>query len=559
VIAFIRGRPATAVLALLGVMAGVLIMSKARGTTFYYDEWNFVLERRDWNFDTFLQPHNEHFSLLPILFYKLMFAIVGLDHYGAYRLAILLVHLVIVVLLFALASRRIGDWAALALCLPLLFLGGGWLDILWAFQLGFLIAIAAALGVMLALERGDRRGDGIACALLVVAICSSSLGVPIAIAVGASILLRPDRRERAWIFIVPLAIYAVWYLGYGKSAVKASNINDTTGYVAEAAAGAMSAVSGLGIEFGRVLAVLLAIFVVRELLDPRRFSPRLVMLVVLPFAFWALTALARAQLHEPTSPRYLYPGAVFLLLLLAYFLERDRLRPPALVLLLIAALASAVSNTQGFTTGGNQLKAAAAEIKAELAAVEVAGPYVSPAFLASQLVSPIQPQIKAGPYLDAIRDIGSSPAFTEAELRRMGPPLRQAADRELVTLYEHGLLNREKVTLGHSGERPRVGSVQGARLTARRSCDHFEPGGGSPLVDLVVPEGGVRITPEQRDPVELRLRRFSDTFAGDPLNKIPSVQTIVLRIRKDSSPRPWHVELKSQGSFKACGLRPSVG
>ena len=31
--------------------------------------------------------------------------------------------------------------------------------------------------------------------------------------------------------------------------------------------------------------------------------------------FWGLTCIARADLHEPAAPRYLYPGAVFLLLI----------------------------------------------------------------------------------------------------------------------------------------------------------------------------------------------------------------------------------------------------
>jgi hypothetical protein len=551
-----RTRPAIAVLAALSVVAGVVIMAKARGTTFYYDEWNFVLDRRGWDLDTFLQPHNEHFSLVPILLYKLMFGIAGLDHYGAYRLAILLVHLTIVALLFALVGRRIGDWPALALCLPLLFLGSGWLDILWPFQLGFLISIAAALGAMLAVERKDRAGDAAACALLVVAICSSSLGVAIAIAVGASILFQPDRRERAWIFVVPLAIYALWYLGYGRSAARASNIDDIPRYVGDAAAGAMSAVSGLGTGLGRVLAVVLAIGVAGQFLNRARFSPRLVMLTAMPLVFWVLTALARAQLHEPASPRYLYPGAVFVLLLLAYLLETVRLRVAAVALLLIAAAGSAAANVGDLGKGGNHLRDAAKTIKADLAAVELAGPRVEPTVLTDLVVNPGQPQIKAGKYLEAIRDLGSSPALTLDGLLRTSPAAREEADRVLLTIYARGFLAGGRAL---PGQRPRVNALQGARLSGTRSCIKLAPEREPVLADLTVPAGGLVISSLQgHAPVEVRLKRFADAFPGVPVGTTSSGLGL-LRFPKDSSSRLWQVQLTSFGPFEACGTRPQPG
>ena len=42
------GEPVVAVLGGLMVIAAVALYRKGLGTTFYYDEWNFVIDRRGW-------------------------------------------------------------------------------------------------------------------------------------------------------------------------------------------------------------------------------------------------------------------------------------------------------------------------------------------------------------------------------------------------------------------------------------------------------------------------------------------------------------------------------
>ena len=109
-------------------------------------------------------------------------------------------------------------WLALAGTLPILVLGPAWDDLLWPFQLGFFASMSAGLGALLAFERRDRRGDLVACALLVVAISFSSLGLPFI--AGAAVLVGWDRNRlrRAWIVAVPAALYALWWLGWGREA-----------------------------------------------------------------------------------------------------------------------------------------------------------------------------------------------------------------------------------------------------------------------------------------------------------------------------------------------------
>jgi hypothetical protein len=194
------------VLALLSLVAFVLIYRKGLGTTFYYDEWNFVMNRRAWDLDTLLRAHNEHFSLVPVLIFKVLFATVGLDSYGVYRALLLVAHLTVVVLLFVYARRRVGEWLALVVAVPVLFLGAAWNDLLVPFQLGFVIPVACGIGALLALDRRDLVGDILACVLLVVGVASSSVGIAFAAAVLVETLFRSDRWRALWIAGIPIVL-----------------------------------------------------------------------------------------------------------------------------------------------------------------------------------------------------------------------------------------------------------------------------------------------------------------------------------------------------------------
>ena len=139
-------RRAVVGLGLLLLFGLALLLYLGRDTTFYFDEWDWVQQRREWTLDTLLEPHNEHLSVVPILFYKLLFATVGIDHYWPYRVLGLAMHALVVVGLFFYARRRVGDVLALAAAATILFLGKGWNDVLWPFQAGFMASTAAGVG-----------------------------------------------------------------------------------------------------------------------------------------------------------------------------------------------------------------------------------------------------------------------------------------------------------------------------------------------------------------------------------------------------------------------------
>ena len=55
------------VMAIAAALAFVVILYLGRHlTTFLYDEWNIFINRREWDADTLLRPHNEHLVAAPV-------------------------------------------------------------------------------------------------------------------------------------------------------------------------------------------------------------------------------------------------------------------------------------------------------------------------------------------------------------------------------------------------------------------------------------------------------------------------------------------------------------
>src|SRR5215211_7153026 len=181
-----------ALLALLAV-AAVFLLHETRGTTLWFDEWTWALTRRGSGVDTFLKPHQGHLSLVGVVIYKVLFATAGIDHSAPYRALVTAAHLGCVALLFVYASRRVGGLLALLAAALMIFFGPGWPDILWPFQISWLISLGAGLGALLMLDRRDRTGDLGACALLALSLASASVGV--AIALGMAVELAWGRRH----------------------------------------------------------------------------------------------------------------------------------------------------------------------------------------------------------------------------------------------------------------------------------------------------------------------------------------------------------------------------
>ena len=214
-----RLHPATAALAVAIGAAGVVLLYAGRHLTFFYDEWTFVLLRRGGSISTYLDPHNGHLSLFPVVIYKLLFKLVGLRHYWPYRAVLVALDLASSVLLYALAARRIGRWLAIAPALLLALIGSAYQDLVWPFQIGFVGSVAGGLGALLVIEAraATRKSDALATVLVIYSVASSSVGLAFAVAVAVALLVRGEWRRGLVIIGIPLVLYAIWYAGWGMS------------------------------------------------------------------------------------------------------------------------------------------------------------------------------------------------------------------------------------------------------------------------------------------------------------------------------------------------------
>jgi hypothetical protein len=331
----VTDRVCWAILAAAMAAAAALILYFNRGTTFFGDELTFLYETPTLGAGDVLDPHNGHLVATTRVVYKAILETIGAD-YLAFRVLAVCTVLLSAGLFYALIKRRIGALPALAPTLVLLFFGSAWQHV--ATPIGFtpIFAIAAGLAALLALGRGDRRGDLAACGLLVVSVASYTTGLPFVVGTAISVLLRPDRRRRTWIFLIPLILYAAWWLwslSTGTSSeeeTKLTNVLLIPAWTAESLATVTAALSGLGLSlqdnplqenaasrvnpaWGYVLAVPVVVALVLRI--RRGKVPAAVWASLgIVLTWWALGALAAVPPRPPDSVRYVYMGSVGVLL-----------------------------------------------------------------------------------------------------------------------------------------------------------------------------------------------------------------------------------------------------
>jgi hypothetical protein len=526
-------RVALAALAVLLAATAALLYHETRGTLFWVDEWSWVLHRRGHSVSTYLSPHNQHLVLIPVALYQLLFATFGLHSYAPYRVMVLLAHLTCGTLLFIYARRRVGDWAALAVAAILLLLGPAWENFLWPFQTSWLISLGAGLGALLLLDRGDRRGDIGACVLTAVTLSSSGLGLPIALGLTVELAVGRRRIKEMWIVGLPLGLYALWWIGYQHAGTSSTSVLSGPGFVASEAAAAVSSLFGLAGEvgfdgqgtlltWGAPLAVLMAAGLCWRLARMQTVPARVIGLATIVLSFWTLTAISRSILGNPYSGRYIYVGAL-VILLLGVELARGWVPSRRIaVSLALAALVVVVSNLSSLRTGAQLLRGFGRVTAASLGALDIGRGVVAPGYVLHKI--PLFPlvAVTARDYFAATHADGD-PAASEATIAADPESVRLLADSELVGI-------------------DRV-SVQPA--TTPPSCPPATPSAAG----VIVPAGGLLIRSND-GPVRIGVRRFADGF--QPLGTVTAGATAIVHIPRDRSTRPWRLQFTPADSVTVC-------
>lgn len=541
--------------------AAVLILRVTRGTTLWFDDWIWALNRRS-GLHTLLTPYNEHFSLVPILIYRALFAVGGIHDYVPYRIVVTAGHLLCATLLFMYVRQRAGHYLALLAAALILFLGPGWQNFLWPFQIAWLISLSCGIAALLALDRHDRLGDAAASCLLTIGVASSSVGLALLAGVVVEIIWKRRRWGDVWIVAVPVAIYLAWSLAYQHASLVASDVFAVPRWSASSAAATISTLLGLGgqtitdqngtlLQFGVPLA-LIVLFALVWRVRRTGISHRAVTIAVSIVVFWVLTAIGRAFLGSPYSSRYLYVDCVLVLLFCAEVARGVALRRAAAVVCAAVVAAAVLSNAGSLRDAGGYLRSQAPLARADLAALDIARRVVPAAYIPAAFPGYPFVVFRANQYFAAEASLGT-PAYSSAQLALAPEPAREVADTELIAI--HGVSFRARAAGGPGGPAPRLESVSGGSVSARGACVAFVPAplqatGNPAQVQVAVPAAGLLV--RAAGPTDAAIRRFAGTF--QELGTLRGGLAAELRISADSSPQPWHLQLKPSAPVSVCGV-----
>ena len=299
------------------VVSGSLLIALTSQLTFFFDDWDVLLHRRGFSVDAFFTDHAGHPSMGLVAIYKAIQATFGMDDLTPYAVVSTACFLTSVALLFLWMRRRVGAACAGGLAAAALARNRvrGPAD---AVSTRIFHADGVRDRRMLALEREDRRGDAICCALLVVAVCFQTLGLIWVVAAAVAIGLDRELRGRFWVFVVPAAVYALWYLGWGNSDANQLSLRqrgDLAGVHRRRLLllALLAARARRGARRGRDRRARLGPAAARARLD-REWGFRLVALGRVPkwfwavlaagLAFWFLTAINASEGRSAITPRY---------------------------------------------------------------------------------------------------------------------------------------------------------------------------------------------------------------------------------------------------------------
>jgi hypothetical protein len=370
------------------------------------------------------------------------------------------------------------------------------------------------------------------------------VGIAFAVAISVNVALgRRPRWRRLYVGLVPIALYAVWYAGWGHqsaSTVTFHNLVNSPRYVFDIASEAIASLLGLatplttgdaglvGLPWGRailVVAIVVSIWRLRRVGGPSR---ALWTVLALGLTYWFLTALsAYATFRKPIDSRYVYPGAVFILLIAAELLRGVRLGTRTLVLGAIITAAAAVSGIL-FLRDASRLRLADSEpTQARLTGLEIARQNVP---RGRAVLLDVVTRIDAGAYFSAVDAFGS-PAWSESELSSSGEVERQYADQMLANAS--GLQLRPATRSDQAGEAcPKVPrSPTGT--------------GGQPL------QPGTYALTSTNGTSDVRLDRFAASPSVD-LGSISPGRTATIVIPSDRSSRPWRLVALGSGGVSLC-------
>jgi hypothetical protein len=345
------------------LVALVPLVAAGQGQHFFRDEWAFIGEKLDALSlpDRYLLPHNEHWSLLPILAYRTLHATVGVGSYWPYLGLLLLLHLGVTHVLWRLMLVT-GSKPIIATALAAVFsvLGAGAEDLVWAFQISFVGSTLMGVSAVFMAVTGTAswRKTSLLAGLTLASLATSGVGLAYLIVVPLVLAWR-RRRYAVAAFGLPLLVYIMWHAHYGSSFEYPPNGSATVPLIVGAfvVVGLAAALTGyFGFQTTSMVTYLVVglpilagiVLACRGLIANRTLAGRTpAAMCVGAVAFFGTVGLARGGLglSWAATSRYVYVAIALLLPVIALLISRGTDRHPWLMRAVVPlAIAMALSN-----------------------------------------------------------------------------------------------------------------------------------------------------------------------------------------------------------------------
>ena len=350
----------------IAVIAGGVALFVGLGNYYWFrnDDWLIFTERSLTEPGSWFESHNGHLIALPVVVVRTLFEIFGLD-YTPYFLTVLCAHLLVVCLVrWVMRRAGVGPWIATAGAAPLILFGAGAENIIWSFQIAFVLPLAFGMAQgMLADHEGPlQRRDRLGLLFGAAAILCSAVGLVMVAAAGVTAMLR--RGWRAALFhVAPLfAVYLLWsqlVASDGAVYIEASRIGR---WVLNGELATFD-----GIAQSRTVALLIAAVIAAGLVAKvradgfdalrREAALPIAMLVASP-ALFTLVALGRGRAILDTiiqSQRFVYVGAALTLPAIAVAVQALASVRRELALLIALPLFGVPGNVAEFNSNASSI------------------------------------------------------------------------------------------------------------------------------------------------------------------------------------------------------------
>lgn len=592
-------RLATIAAALLALAGVALVLWSNRGSTFYFDDWAFIADRSNLNSASLFGPQNQNWHLFTLLIYQGLLKIWGLGTYVPERAVSALTLLAIGWLTYVYARRRVGPWWALAALLPVVVTSGAEI-VIWPFQIGQLLSIAAGLGALVLLDREVPHRTGAlvgAAVLLMISVAASSAGIPMLLLVLADGFFRAVRttgslRRPALLTLgaaIPaLLLYGWWYVSYAKdapsqSAMNVGAINQALRLAIDAGQSAMQRVIGL-FDFptgagapllGQLAFAVLVVLVCARIFGPNRADrPRILAIAAAVVGYWFLLAWGRGGTPAfQANSRYLFLSQVLLVLLLVeigaslrwqfqdregvFAKERARTVWQGVVGLGVAvALWAGYQASQGIRQEGYNFRVAGWATHGQNAAfglLPAAEQYNAPYYLFPPTRTLPYP---GNLYQRALAVVDEQPP-SEADLKAMPIESRQYADGYLLSYFAPVI---DATTLVPTGGTPPTVTPSGktaATITPRKRLGCADVTAPSEDATVRLPtDHAITVQNTGPKPAVLQGHRYSPDFHPRADQPIEPTTARRIELRQDSGTVPWAGLQLRGSSFRVCDATP---